>query len=262
MQVPSSSESHLVLIPSYNTGEKVFGTVEAALAVWQPVWVVVDGSDDGTAEKLQALAETTDGLEVSVLPENSGKGAAVLHGIREASRRGYSHALLMDADGQHPSASIEEYMEASKAAPDQLILGKPVFDESAPAIRVNGRKVSNFWANLETLWAGIGDSLFGMRVYPVEHLKAVMEGTRWARRFDFDPEVAVRLVWRGLKPLNIPTPVRYFSEEEGGVSQFRYLRDNTLLTWMHLRLFLGFLIRIPMLVFRKLKKRPASSTNV
>ena len=262
MQVPSSSESHLVLIPSYNTGEKVFETVEAALAVWQPVWVVVDGSDDGTGEKLQALAEKTDGLEVSVLTENSGKGAAVLHGIREASRRGYSHALLMDADGQHPSASIEEYMEASKAAPDQLILGKLVFDESAPAIRVNGRKVSNFWANLETLWAGIGDSLFGMRVYPVEHLKAVMEGTRWARRFDFDPEVAVRLVWRGLKPHNIPTPVRYFSEEAGGVSQFRYLRDNTLLTWMHLRLFLGFLIRIPMLVFRKLKKRPASSTNV
>jgi hypothetical protein len=115
---------------------------------------------------------------------------------------------------------------------------------------VNGRKVSNFWANLETLGWGIDDSLFGMRLYPAKELLEVFESTCFARRFDFDPECAVRLAWRGVPILNLPTAVRYPSKEEGGVSQFRYLRDNVLLTWMHTRLFLGFLFRLPILALR------------
>ena len=109
----------------------------------------------------------------------------------------------------------------------------------------NGRKISNFWANLETLGWGIDDSLFGMRLYPAQALLDVMESTCYARRFDFDPEVAVRLAWRGVPIINLPTPVRYPSKEDGGVSQFRYFRDNTLLTWMHFRLLFGFLVRLP-----------------
>ncbi len=103
-----------------------------------------------------------------------------------------------------------------------------MFDASAPRVRVIGRRVSNGWANLETLWAGIGDSLYGFRVYPIRPLLAVMEPRRWMRRFDFDVEAAVRLVWRGLAPVNLPAPVRYFRPEEGGVSHFNYVRDNLL----------------------------------
>lgn len=253
---PESSLTHVLLIPSYNTGAKVLETVREALLHWAPVWVIVDGSSDGSGEALTALAADEPRLRVLTLPENSGKGAAVLHGIRNAESRGFTHALTMDADGQHPASLIRTFMESSQKQPGALILGMPQFDASAPALRVNGRKISNFWANLETLWAGIGDSLFGFRVYPIAPLRAVMEGTRWARRFDFDPEVAVRLCWRGLRPLNVPAPCRYLTAVEGGVSQFRYLRDNTFLAWMHARLMCGFLLRFPLLLWRQLS-RPA-----
>jgi glycosyltransferase involved in cell wall biosynthesis len=250
--ISSPSATHLVLIPSYNPGPKVFDTVKAARAQWNPVWVVVDGSTDGTAEELQRMAGQDAGLRVLVLPQNCGKGAAVLHGLDEAARLGYTHALTMDSDGQHPAQLIPQFMAESAAAPARMILGRPVFDASAPLLRVRGRKVSNAWANLETLWVGIGDSLYGFRVYPIAPLQKVMRGQRWMRRFDFDPEAVVRLAWRGVRPVNVDAPVKYFSAEEGGVSHFNYLRDNTLLTWMHTRLFLGFLLRLPLLLLRRL----------
>jgi glycosyltransferase involved in cell wall biosynthesis len=246
------STRHLVLIPSYNTGPILVDTVRAARAYWNPVWVVLDGSTDGSRERLAPLAAADPGLRVLELARNSGKGAAVLHGIRAAAAAGFTHALTMDADGQHPPALIPEFMAASQAAPDALVLGLPVFDASAPAVRVRGRKVSNWWANLETLWSGIGDSLFGFRVYPIAPLERVMARTPWMRRFDFDVEAAVKLVWAGLTPINRPAPVRYLRPEEGGVSHFRYVRDNLLLSWMHLRLMLGFLVRLPWLLARRI----------
>jgi hypothetical protein len=249
---PAPSRTHLVLIPSYNTGPRLTETVRAARAQWNPVWVVIDGSNDGSGERMLALAREDKGTRVLVLPRNRGKGAAVLHGLREAAARGYTHALTMDADGQHPAQSIPAFMATSQREPAALVLGRPVFDASAPRIRVVGRRVSNWWANLETLWGGIGDSLFGMRVYPIRSLLAVMETHRWMRRFDFDVEASVRLVWQGLKPINLDTPVRYFRPEEGGVSHFRYGRDNLLLSWMHARLFMSFLLRLPGLIVRRL----------
>lgn len=245
------STSHLVLIPSYNPGPKVLATVRAARAQWAPVWVVVDGSTDGSAEQLQALAAGDSGMKVIVLPENRGKGSAVLEGIAQAAAQGFTHALTMDSDGQHPADLIPTFMAASQADRQKMVLGKPVFDADAPALRVNGRKVSNGWANLETLWMGIGDSLYGFRVYPIAPLIKIMRANRFMRRFDFDPEAVVRLCWAGVIPLNIDAPVRYFRADEGGVSHFRYLRDNTLLTWMHTRLFLGFLLRLPVLIWRR-----------
>lgn len=250
---PEVSSTHLVLIPTYNTGKKVLETVRDARAVWNPVWVVVDGSNDGTGDRLTALAARDPGLRVFILPRNQGKGAAVLHGLREASAQGYTHILTMDADGQHPADHVRELMAASQRAPQMLILGKPVFDASAPRLRVIGRRVSNGWANLETLWAGIGDSLYGFRVYPIGPLLEVMDSQRWMRRFDFDVEAAVRLVWRGLVPVNLPAPVRYFRPEEGGISHFNYVRDNLLLSWMHARLFIGFLLRLPWLAGRRVR---------
>ncbi len=250
--MPVASSSHLVIIPSYNPGPQVVDTVRAARAQWTPVWVVVDGSTDGSVASLQALARDDDGLQVIVLPENRGKGSAVLEGISQARVAGFTHALTMDSDGQHPADLIPAFMAASQNRPEAMVLGKPVFAADAPALRVNGRKVSNGWANLETLWMGIGDSLYGFRVYPIVPLQRIMLANRWMRRFDFDPEAVVRLCWAGVPPLNRDAPVRYLRPDEGGVSHFRYLRDNTLLTWMHTRLFLGFLLRLPWLLARKL----------
>jgi glycosyltransferase involved in cell wall biosynthesis len=246
------STSHLVLIPSYNSGTKVYETVAQARSHWNPVWVVVDGSTDGTAAVLQNMAIRDDGLRVWVLPQNQGKGAAVLYGLDQAAQQGFTHALCMDSDGQHPANLIEAFMKCSQATPAAMVLGVPVFDASAPVLRVQGRKISNWWANLETLWAGIGDSLYGFRVYPVDPLRSVMRGQRWMRRFDFDPEAAVRLCWGGVLPVNLPAPVKYLQAHEGGVSHFNYRRDNLLLTWMHIRLMAGFMLRLPMLMMRKL----------
>jgi len=250
------SRTHVVLIPSYNPGPRVDDTVREARSRWTPVWVVVDGSTDGSAERLQAMAERDAGLRVLRLADNRGKGAAVLHGLEAAMAAGFTHALTMDSDGQHPAALIPAFMRASQARPDAMVLGRPVFDASAPLLRVRGRRVSNAWTNLETLGAGIDDSLYGFRVYPIAPLVAVMRRGRWMRRFDFDTEAVVRLAWRGVAPVNLDAPVKYLSAGEGGVSHFRYGRDNALLTWMHTRLMLGFLARLPLLVARRLLRLP------
>jgi glycosyltransferase involved in cell wall biosynthesis len=250
---PSGTGPHyIVLIPSYNAGPKALETVRAVRASGESVCVVVDGSTDGTAEQLMDLTRTDEGLRVLVLAQNQGKGAAILHGLRDALARGYTHVLTMDSDGQHPAAMIPDFIAASKRRPRALILGKPVFDHTAPRERVLGRRLCNWWVNLETLYAGIGDSLFGMRVYPAKALFDVMQSHRSMRRFDFDAESAIRLVWQGLQPVNLDTPVRYFTRQEGGVSHFHYVRDNILLVSMLVRLLVGFLFRLPLLMVRRL----------
>jgi glycosyltransferase involved in cell wall biosynthesis len=252
----AASTTHLVLIPSYNTGRTVLQTVADARAHWNPVWVVVDGSTDGSARALQEMATQDPGIKLMLLASNSGKGAAVLHGLQAARAAGFTHALTMDADGQHPPELIPVFMQASQKHLDSMVLGRPVFDASAPLLRVRGRKVSNWWTNLETLGAGIDDSLYGFRVYPVAELIAVMRRQPWMRRFDFDTEAVVRLAWRGVAPINLPAPVKYLSADEGGVSHFRYGRDNLLLTWMHLRLMLEFALRSPSLLWRRMMRKP------
>jgi len=252
----AASGSHLLLIPSYNTGPKVYETVQAARAQWNPVWVVTDGSTDGTPAGLRAMAASDPGLRLFELPANAGKGAAVLHGLQAARAAGFTHALTMDADGQHPAELIPVFMQASMREPSAMVLGRPVFDASAPLLRVRGRRVSNWWTNLETLGAGIADSLYGFRVYPIEDLISVMHRQPWMRRFDFDTEAVVRLAWRGVKPLNLAAPVRYLTAAQGGVSHFRYGRDNLLLTWMHARLMLEFVLRLPGLLLRRALRRP------
>ncbi len=244
-----SRPGHLVLIPSYNTGPKLLDTVRSALANWSPVWVIIDGSTDGSGALLRTLLDPqhpdyAPGLRVMTLERNAGKGAALLLGLTEALQAGYSYALTMDSDGQHPAELIGEFMARSAAEPDAMILGRPVFDASAPALRVRGRKVSNWFADVETFGAGVGDSLYGFRVYPIAPLVQLMTASRWMRRFDFDVEAVVRLVWHGVRPINIDAPVRYLRQEEGGVSHFHYVRDNLLLAGMHTRLLGGYLIRL------------------
>jgi glycosyltransferase involved in cell wall biosynthesis len=246
------SKTHLVLIPSYNPGSRALETVRAARAQWDPVWVIDDGSTDGSAAGLCALARNDRGLRVLVRERNGGKGAALLDGLNAAQRAGFTHALTMDADGQHPADRIGAFMSASAAAPQAMILGDPVFDASAPRIRLRGRRIANWCTNVVTLCAGVHDTLFGFRVYPIAPLVAVMQRSRWMRRFDFDPEAVVRLSWRGVPLINLPAPVRYFSAAEAGVSHFNYCRDNVLLTSMYLRLCVGFVVRLPWLGARRL----------
>jgi glycosyltransferase involved in cell wall biosynthesis len=248
----TASATHLLLIPSYNSGELVVETVREARRFWSPVWVVLDGSTDGSVEGLQRLIGEIPDVTVLHLPRNHGKGAAILHGLRIATAKGFTHVLTMDADGQHPAHCIPEFMATSARRPGAMILGQPIFDTSAPALRVKGRKISNWWVGLETLGAGVADSLFGFRVYPAAPLLNIMTSVHWMRRFDFDPEAAVRLSWRGIEIVNVPAPVRYLTAAEGGISHFHYFRDNVLLTSMHVRLVLGCLLRLPLLLRRRL----------
>ncbi len=250
-----ASRTHLVLIPSFNSGALALATVRAARERFAPVWIVFDGSTDGSDIAVEQWAGEQTHVRVLRLPANRGKGAAVLHGLEAALADGFTHALTMDADGQHPAGAIGEFVALSVDNPDAMILGRPVFDASAPLLRVRGRRVSNAWTQLETLWSGVDDSLFGFRVYPIAPLVAIMRRTRWMRRFDFDVEAVVRLCWRGVRPISVDAPVRYLSAAEGGVSHFRYGRDNLLLTGMHARLMLGFLARLPWLVARRIAAR-------
>lgn len=232
----NSSHTHLVLIPSYNSGRLLLETVREALAQWRPVWVVIDASTDGSERALLELARGEPDLRVLTRRTNGGKGAAVLSGAQAALAEGFSHALVMDADGQHPADRIAAFMAASQEHPDALVLGHPVFGPEAPAIRLQGRKLSIAMVRLEALGGGIDDPLFGFRVYPLAPLVRVMMRVRGARRYDFDPEVAVRLFWAGLPTINLPAACRYRSCAEGGISHYHYVRDNLRMVWLHLRL--------------------------
>ncbi len=238
----TASTTHLVLLPTYNTGPRLGEVVAEALRHWQPVLVVVDGSSDGSEHPVFELAKTEPGLTVLVQPRNAGKGAAVLAGAQAARARGFTHALVMDADGQHPAASIAEFMAASLRQPAALVLGRPVFPANIPAERRYGRKLSVGLVHLELLGAATVDPLFGFRVYPLTPLLAVLGSRQGGRRYDFDTEAVVRLGWAGVPLHNLAAPVRYFSRAEGGVSHFHYLRDNALLVWMHTRLITELLL--------------------
>jgi glycosyltransferase involved in cell wall biosynthesis len=239
------STTHLVLIPSYNAGFRAVDTARAALDAWQPVWVIIDGSTDGSGDALLDLQRRFSGLRVISLATNSGKGGAVLAGLRAAWQAGFRFALVMDSDGQHPADRIPQFMKLSLENPSAMILGEPVFGSEAPVSRKKGRRIGNWWVNLETLWGGIHDSLFGFRVYPIAESLQVLQSIRGGRRYDFDTELAVRLYWQGVRPINMKVPVRYFSASEGGVSHFHYLRDNLWLFKAHTFLVLGMLARLP-----------------
>jgi len=223
--------TRLVLIPSYNTGTKLAETVRGAIGQWQPVFLVIDGSTDGSADHVTPHP----GLRVLRRSANGGKGAAVLDGLRAAATQGFTHALVMDADGQHPAEAIPQFMALSAAYPEAMILGVPLFDAAAPRARVLGRRISNVIVRWLT-GAKIGDALFGFRVYPLAPLRAIMEASPHMRRYDFDAEAVVRLSWCGVPAFNQPVSVRYFRADEGGISHFRYGRDNFLLARMYARL--------------------------
>lgn len=240
----------LVLIPSYNPGPRGLQTVIEARSVFEPIWLVADGSTDGSDLEIRNYFAEDQGVRVLRSDTNLGKGAAILRGLAAARTEGFTHVLTMDSDGQHPAQRILEFVETSKSNPDAMILGRPVFGPEAPQLRVQGRRISNLWAKIETLNPSIGDSLFGFRVYPLQPLYEILTKTRWMRGFDFDPEALVRLSWRGLHAINLDCEVVYPRPDQGGVSHFRYGRDNVRLTLMHLRLLAELPLHLPRCVVR------------
>jgi glycosyltransferase involved in cell wall biosynthesis len=234
--------SHLVLIPAFNPGRLLAETVAGALKRWEHVWVVADGSTDGSHAGLPGAVTGQPGFRLIVRPENGGKGEAVRTGACAAVATGFTHALVMDADGQHPPERIADFMEASQLRPDAVVCGRPVFGPEAPKARLYGRLLSVGLVRLETSGKGAADPLFGFRVYPLAPLLRVLEGTRGGRRYDFDPEVAVRLAWAGTPAVNLDAACRYVGRDAGGVSHFHYVRDNLRMVGMHARLLCAMIL--------------------
>lgn len=242
----------IVLMPSYNTGVGLLRrTVEEVLASTEtPLLVVIDGSNDGTAEMVQELANDFEKLRVLVKPGNEGKGAAVRSGLEHVAAEGFTHALVMDADGQHPADRIDDFVEVSQRNPQAMILGQPVFDEKVPKERLYGRKLSVWMVGLEVAGSAIGDPLYGFRIYPIGPLLDVMSPRGRSNRYDFDPEVAVRLNWAKVPAVKVDAVVKYLDSEEEGVSHFHYLRDNVRFVMLHVKLLLEAPFRILARCFR------------
>ncbi|MEO0796852.1 MAG: glycosyltransferase [Verrucomicrobiota bacterium] len=245
----SKSGSHVLVIPSYNTGRILESTIREAIAEWNPVWLFIDGSTDQAHKRFLDEPDNWPGLKVFVSESNRGKGATSLWAADEAARAGFTHMLLMDADGQHPANQIQEFMDLSARYPEALIMGQPDFGPDAPWIRLAGRQLSVALTQIETLWGGLADPLFGFRVYPVEPLRKAFTNTDLGRRYDFDPAAAVHLYWQGIRPVRQRATVRYVSTEAGGISHFHYVRDNVTMVKLHLRLLPHFLAKLPK-VFR------------
>jgi glycosyltransferase involved in cell wall biosynthesis len=225
------------VIPVYNHGGTVGGVAARLRAQGLPVLLVDDGSEAATAAQLDALA-----------PQNQGKGAAVIAGMRAAAEQGYTHGLQIDADGQHDAGDAARFVAAAQARPDALICGCPVYDDSVPRARLYGRYATHVWVWINTLSFAVRDSMCGFRIYPLAATLPLLARASLGRRMDFDTEIAVRLVWAGVPVVNQPTRVHY---PPGGISHFRVWRDNVLISAMHTRLFFGMLWRLPRLLARK-----------
>jgi len=243
-----------VVIPVFDHEGAIAGVLDALEPSGLPCFLVDDGSSEACRVELERLAaERTSWVTLLRLPVNQGKGGAVMAGCRAALERGYSHALQIDADGQHDLGDLAKFRAESEQRPEAVICGAPRFDESIPRGRKYGRLLTSLWVWINSLSFAIEDAMCGYRVYPLAAVVRIFDHYRLGRRMDFDPEVLVRLCWAGVAVVNVPTRVRYPAD---GRSHFRMLRDNWLISWMHTRLFFGMLPRAPWLVARKFRGRP------
>mgnify|MGYP001814570679 CR=1 FL=1 len=246
----------VLLVPHYEHAEQFIAFLPALLETGTPLLVVDDGSNEATVRQLEALADA-EGFALVCRGENGGKGAAMLTGFETAQERGYTHALQVDADGQHDPGDIPRFLACAQARSETLVCGAPVFGDDAPWVRVWGRKLTDVVVALETWSTGVRDSLCGFRVYPLEKTLAVIEGHRPGARMDFDADLLVALRWAGMPLHFLPTQVRY---PDQGVSHFRYVADNARMVALHMRLLLLMLVRSPVLLADLIGDRLGSVT--
>lgn len=240
--------SPCVLIPCYNHGTMMPRVLARLQPFGLPCIVVDDGSDSSTRQQLERLAAETANLTLIRLPQNAGKGAAVIRGLQAAAQAGFSHAVQVDADGQHAIEDIPQLLALAQAHPEALISGQPIYDDSIPRSRLYGRWITHVWVWIETLSLQLKDSMCGFRVYPVTPTLQLAQRVSLGQRMDFDTEVMVRLYWQGNTSYFVPTRVTYPPD---GLSHFDAIKDNCRISLMHTRLFLGMLPRIPSLLFRR-----------
>lgn len=235
------------VVPVYNHEHALPVVVAGLRAAALPCVLVDDASNSACAAVIRQLAEQPD-VHCLRLPLNQGKGGAVMAGLREAARLGFSHALQVDADGQHDLSHLEDFLEAAAQTPDALICGYPDYDASVPRSRLYARYITHVWVWINSLSLSIRDSMCGFRVYPLAPTLALIDSVRLGRRMDFDTEILVRLSWRNQPMQWLPVKVQYPLD---GISHFQLWRDNLLISGMHARLFVGMLVRAPGLLWRR-----------
>lgn len=238
-----------VLIPVYDHEDAIGDTLNQVLRHACPVLLVDDGSGEPCRARLVELSNDN-ARQVSLLrlEKNGGKGAAVKAGLKALAAQGFSHAIQLDADGQHEISDLPRFLAASKADPDSLVSGFPQYN-NVPLIRFYSRYLTHVWVWVNTLSFAIKDSMCGFRVYPLAAVSALLAREPCGDRMEFDPEIMVRWSWRGGRVINLPIRVRYPLD---GVSHFNLWQDNLLITWMHTRLFFGMLYRLPSILWRRL----------
>ena len=242
-----------LLIPYYNHGGAIGQVVESLRVLGLPCRIVDDGSDLPAQEALARVAAShNDWVTVQRLPTNQGKGAAVMAGCEAALADGFTHAVQIDADGQHRIDDVPRLLEVSRRQPGALVSGQAVYDASVPRARLYGRYITHVWVWINTLSFEIKDSMCGLRVYPLQQTCDVWRSQYVGRRMDFDTEIMVRMSWRGIPIVNIPTRVTYPTD---GVSHFRMLRDNVFISLMHARLLVGMLWRSPLILGRRVARK-------
>jgi len=242
----------LVVVPVYNHAIPAAKLVEKVQALNVPCLLVDDGSESTCGKALDALQEKYSSfIQVLHLPQNQGKGGAVITGFRKAAEQGYTHVLQIDADGQHEPADIPGFLAEAKQFPDEVICGCPIYDQSVPKARLYGRYATHIWVWINTLSFEIRDSMCGFRVYPLASTIKVLDGNAIGRRMDFDIDIMVRSHWSGIRVRNRPTRVIY---PEDGVSHFDALNDNIRISKMHTRFFFTMLLTWPAILYRRWKR--------
>jgi glycosyltransferase involved in cell wall biosynthesis len=241
-----------VVVPHFDHVEQFRVLLPELLALHIPLIVVDDASPlesaDALARSLEAMAPDAVLIRHSI---NLGKGGAVMTGLRAARECGYTHAVQIDADGQHDCRDVPLLCAAAQASPDTLICGEPLFADIS-ALRYYARYITLYLIWLETLSTEIRDALCGLRLYPLKPIADLLKRSTLPKRMAFDPEILVRAVWAGIPLKFVPIHVQY---PENGRSHFHYVRDNLEIAWMHTRLLFGMLIRIPRLAHPHYRNR-------
>jgi predicted LPLAT superfamily acyltransferase len=246
------------IIPTYNHVAKLDAILQRFHDRQIPAFVIDDGSTPETGQRIAEVCAKFPGTICLRDPINQGKGAAVLRGLAAAHAQGFTHAIQMDADGQHEDAALEALIAMARRNPQAIVSGKPVYDDTIPTARSIGRRITTFWVAVNTLSLDIEDAMCGFRIYPVDAIHDLICKNVPSRRMDFDTEVLVKAYWAGIAVAFVPVRVVYPSDN---FSNFRMVRDNALLSLMHTRLFFGMLLRLPWLLFRARPKLDGAATR-